>query len=252
MSGIERGGIPVEGVADMRIGGPVDAGVDPAVLQTAYSLVSSLLLHPEERDASTDQAAQAALAADGSLRLTLLDEFLASPRSVDAGEYLALLELAPPCPLYLGAHLFDEPSTCRGAGMSGRNAYMLELKAIYRHFGLELDGSEMADFLPMVVEFLSISSGRAELDGIGLRRRLIERFVTPALGPMREALVEYESPYEHLISFLEQLLELDVSACQGPAWEPALSGTDLPMIDAAVPYSRLRDGVVGHPEEVRR
>src|SRR5690606_35699917 len=109
--------------------------------------------------------------------LSLVDAFLASSSATDPDEYLTLLELAPPCPLYLGSYLFEEPNTCRGAGISGRNTYMLELKAIFRHFGLELTGAELADYLPLVAEFLAHSLEHSELDGIGLRRYLLERHV---------------------------------------------------------------------------
>lgn len=205
----------------------------PEHLSTGYRLAAGALLYPEERDHDALTECRHALEGGPEGQLALLDAFFDSPRAGDPDEYLTLLELAPPCPLYLGSYLFEEPSTCRGAGISGRNAYMLELKAIYRHFGLEPNGAELADYLPLVVEFLDHSLTHPELDGIGLRRYLLERHVLPALPLLQAALEKYESPYAKLIEYLRLLVEDDAASCPDPAWDPVPAGAELPVIGAA-------------------
>lgn len=223
----------------------------PTRLAAGYRLVAELLLYPEDRDWTATGAYGAALAGH-SAATSLLDAFLTSPRAHDLDEYLTLLELTPPCPLYLGHYLFEEPSSCRGAGVSGRNAYMLELAATYRHFGMEPSGKELADYVPLVAEFLALSLARPQLDGIGLRRRLLERHVAPALPEMRAALRKYESPYVKLVELLELLVADDIASSPGPAWEPTPLGTELPMLQAG--HLTAARATAGGPanEEARR
>jgi len=205
------------------------ARLEPPQLASAYLLIAELLLYPEQRDAATLDVSRQAL--EGVPEVTeLIDAFLTSPRSANLDEYLALLELTPTCPLYLGTYMFEEPTSCRGAGLSDRNAYMLELKAIYRHFGFEPAGNEMADFLPLIAEFLALALAQGELDGVGLRRRLLERHVAPALPALRQKLEKYESPYARLIECLALLVEHDAATCLDPAWEDATSALELPLL----------------------
>lgn len=210
------------------------AQLDRTLLAAGYRLLAESFLYPEERDPRSLAAHRETLAgATGATSATrLVDAFFASPRAEDPDEYLTLLELTPPCPLYLGYYLFEEPTSCRGAGLSGRNAYMLELKAIYRHFGLEMAGGELADFVPLVLEFLALSLERPELDGIGLRRRLLERHVKPALPEMRKAQAKYDTPYAQLTELFVLLVEEDVMGSPGPAWEPLPMGFELPVFPA--------------------
>ena len=63
----------------------------------------------------------------------LLQKFL-EENTISDESYIDLFELDPKCPLYLGTHSYDEPKTCAGAGVSDRNKYMIELRAIYKHF----------------------------------------------------------------------------------------------------------------------
>jgi nitrate reductase delta subunit len=146
---------------------------------------------------------------------------------------VATLELAPLAPLYLGSYLFEEPNSCRGAGMSGRNGYMLELANIYRHFGVELAGGELADFAPVVVEFLGISLERGHEDRIGLRRYLVETLLISGVESLLSALRKCESPYAHLVEALGVTLGADIAGMAGgPIWRPPVDD-DGPLIPAA-------------------
>ncbi len=105
--------------------------------------------------------------------------------------------------------------------MSGRNAYMIELVNIYKHYGYELDGGELPDFLPLMVEFLWISMEKVERDTIGLRRHFVERYLLPGLEPLSAALKEYGSSYNWLIDSLRAALVEDRTLmADQPMWQP--------------------------------
>jgi nitrate reductase molybdenum cofactor assembly chaperone NarJ/NarW len=148
-----------------------------------------------------------------------IERFLASPAAHNVDEYTATLELTPPCPLYLGSHMYEEPNSCRGAGACGRNQYMIELKATYEHFGFDLAITELPDFLPVMIDFLAVSSAHPERDGIGLRRRFVDQYLQPGIPAMRKALQKYESVYDLLMEALEFVAEEDMERlADDPVW----------------------------------
>ncbi|MHA1570084.1 MAG: nitrate reductase molybdenum cofactor assembly chaperone [Alphaproteobacteria bacterium] len=195
--------------------------MDITQLTSAYRLIAELFLYPEERDAGRIEANMALLEeAPAELRASF-EAFLATPASESVDEYISTLELAPLVPLYIGSHLHDEPTSCRGAGMSGRNGYMLELSNIYRHFGVEFAGGEMTDFVPVVVEFLGISLERRDQDQIGLRRYFVETLLIDGVDKLLKALQKCDSPYTHLVEALQTALDEDISLMSdGPIWRP--------------------------------
>ena len=190
-------------------------------ITTCYRLIAELLLHPRERDADRIRLLlEQAIGAPPPL-LEALRSFLGDPQGGSNAEYIQTLELSPPCPLYLGSYLFDEPTSCRGVGVSGRNLYMIELRSIYRHCGFEMVAGELPDFLPVVADFLWISNDASHRDSIGLRRYFIEHFVNPALDPLRSKLEEYESVYVLVIEALMVTLHHDLlGMADSPAWVP--------------------------------
>lgn len=201
--------------------------MDRECLATAYQLIAELLLHPDDRNTTRIAALRQRLGAAPPLSLASIEKFFAHPSADLRDEYVRTLELSPPCPLYLGAYLFDEPTTCRGVGTSPRNAYMLELVGIYRHFGFDLAGRELPDYVPTVLEFLSLSLQHPERDRIGLRRRLVEHYVRPALAPLLAALNKYESPYALLVESLKHVVEEDIRDMGSvPAWRPPESSPE--------------------------
>ena len=132
--------------------------------------------------------------------------FLVEP--VAEEEYVDLFELDPRCALYLGSHSFDEPTTCAQAGVSDRNGYMIELRAIYGHMGLTAEPGELPDYLPLMIEFLSLTADSND----PIRRKLITEYMLPFLAPMRSRLEDLQSPYLHLLDALERVLRLDTGA----------------------------------------
>jgi len=195
--------------------------MDKNQLIPVYRLISELFLYPDDRDEALIESEMAKLEeAPAELRAPI-DAFLAAPLAKDAEEYVATLELAPAVPLYLGSYLYEEPNSCRGAGMSGRNGYMLELSNIYRHFGVEFAGREMSDFVPVIVEFLGISLEREDKDQIGLRRYLVETRLVEGVESLLSALRKCESPYAYLVEALAVALADDIARmADGPIWRP--------------------------------
>lgn len=211
--------------------------MDERTLETCYRLIAELLLYPEDRHPERVEALWGRIGRAPAPVREALQRFLAEPAGRSLYEYIQTVELSPPCPLYLGSYLFDEPTSCRGAGLSGRNRYMLELKNIYRHFGFELVGGELPDFLPIMVDFLWISLGRRERGYIGLRRHFLEHYLAPALEPLHARLSEYESVYALLIEALGWAAEVDLERMADiPAWVPPPEGSE----PRSVPTTRVR------------
>jgi len=189
-------------------------------LTAVYRVIAELFLHPATRDGDRIQANMERIGTAKEVRASL-DTFLAAPAAVNEDEYVSTLELSPLVPPYLGSHIFAEPNSCRGSGMSGRNGYMLELKNIYRHFGVEFTGGEMPDFVPVIVEFLGISLERMDKDPIGLRRYFVETLLQKGFTQLLSELQEKESPYAHLIAALLSALAEDTAhMAGGPKWQP--------------------------------
>jgi len=192
--------------------------VDASTLIPCYQLLAELLLYPEERNKDRiQQLGPLVEAAPDEVRKPLL-ELLANPAIHDCGAYLEELEMTRNRPLYLGFYLFDEPESCQSAGTCGRNGYMIELSGIYRHYGLELDGRELPDFLPLALDFLALSADRREGDEGAVRTQLIERYLQPAVIAMHERFSEHGGPWLLAVDALAALLraELDELGAVAP------------------------------------
>ncbi|MGB5834212.1 MAG: molecular chaperone TorD family protein [Thiohalocapsa sp.] len=207
----------------------VSAGSAGWDLGAMYSLIAELMLNPAARDSERVERYLEPLP-ESPVR-EIIARFLATPAAQDVGEYTATLELTPPCPLYLGAHMYDEPTSCRGAGACGRNQYMIELAAIYEHFGVSMGGAEMPDFLPVMIDFMAFSLERPDRDGIGLRRHYVEHYVQPGLPSIRKAMHKYESVYELLVDALQIVVEEDIERlADDPVWVA-------PDVNSTIPVS---------------
>ncbi|MFQ5563457.1 MAG: nitrate reductase molybdenum cofactor assembly chaperone [Parvularculaceae bacterium] len=219
-------------------------------ISDCYRLIGELLLYPEERDGARIDAGRAALRHAPAAVRTPIERFARNPEAESVDLYLQTIEMTGACPLYVGAYLFEEPKSCRGAGLSGRNAYMLELANAYRHFGFDLNGRELADFLPVILEFLAISLERRAWDRIGLRRWIVERRVTPAIPKMASRFEKHDSPYALLVEALDALLHEDAqSMCEDPIWlPPADDRTGESQVAAPCPFRQ--SSVYGDPDEV--
>lgn len=181
------------------------------LLQRAYALAAELWCNPQDVEVDSTRAEAEAIMPflselDGR-GAAHLERFLAHYPMVEE-EYVELFELNPRCPLYLGSHTFDEPKTCAQAAVSDRNEYMIELVGVYKHFGMGLNGKELPDYIPLMVEFLALTAETED----PIREKFIREYFLPFLPPLRERLETLNSPYLHLSDGLERLLKLDLEA----------------------------------------
>ena len=123
-------------------------------------------------------------------------------------EYIELFELSPQCALYLGSFYYEEPKTCAKAAVSERNHYMIDLNGIYRHFGLQLSGKELPDYLPVMIDFLRLTLKKRN-DPI--RKKSIKEYFLPYLPAMKERLEGLHRGYFALLCALECLLEWELT-----------------------------------------
>ncbi len=181
------------------------------ILKDVYSLISELWCSPPESDeqrAEVRRDAEEIVERLGGIdkeSANLLSRFLGE-NAISEEDYIDLFELDPRCPLYLGSHSYDEPKTCANAAVSDRNGYMIELIGIYRHFGKLPDAKELPDYLPMMVDFLSLTIDSKE-DPV--REKLIDEYFLPFLPPMRSRLEELKTPYLYLFDALEKAIAVD-------------------------------------------
>jgi nitrate reductase delta subunit len=142
----------------------------------------------------------------------LLQKFL-EENTISDESYIDLFELDPKCSLYLGSHSYDEPKTCAGAGVSDRNKYMIELKAIYKHFKRIADEKELPDYLPLMIDFLSLT---IESKSDPVRGKFIKEYFLPFLPPVHSKLNELKTPYVYLIDALSKIMNIDLETYSMP------------------------------------
>ena len=177
-----------------------------------YALIAELWCGPPEADAKREEinkdAEEVVKRLEGIDKETAmsLSRFLME-NAIPEEDYIDLFELEPQCPLYLGSHTYDEPKTCANAAISDRNGYMIELTGIYRHFGQKPNGKELPDYLPLMVDFLSLTT---ESKDDPVRDKLINEYILPFLPPMRTRLGKLKTPYLHLLDALEKVINIDL------------------------------------------
>jgi nitrate reductase delta subunit len=183
------------------------------ILKDAYSLMAELWCSPPEEDAEREEIRKKA--EEVVKRLESVDKDSAMTLSRFLGEntiseedYIDLFELDPRCALYLGAHTYEEPKTCATAAVSDRNEYMIELVGIYNHFGQKPNGTELPDYLPLMVDFLALTT---ESKDDPVRNKLCNEYLLPLLPPMRSRLGELETPYLHLLDALEKVINFELA-----------------------------------------
>jgi nitrate reductase delta subunit len=182
------------------------------ILKDVYALIAELWCSPPEADAKREEIKKDAedvvkrLVSIDKESAMLLSRFL-TENAISEEDYIDLFELEPQCPLYLGSHTYDEPKTCANAAVSDRNGYMIELTGIYKHFGQMPNGKELPDYLPLMVDFLSLT---AESKDDPVREKLIKEYFLPFLSPMRSRLEELRTPYLYLLDALEKVINIEL------------------------------------------
>ncbi len=181
------------------------------VLTDFYALIAELWCGPPVADATSENLQKDAgelvkkLEGIDKEAAMLLASFL-SENAIAEEDYVDLFELDPECALYLGSHSYEEPKTCANAATSDRNEYMIELIGIYRHFGQTPNATELPDYLPLMVDFLSLT---VESKDDPVRQKLIDEYLLPYLPPMRSRLESLGTPYLYLLDAMEKVIGLE-------------------------------------------
>jgi nitrate reductase delta subunit len=155
-----------------------------AALERTFKLCSLLLCYPDdELLAARPELSAACSEATPRPAAEALERFCAwwagqEPLALQQ-HYVESFDLHKRCSLYL---------TFYGQGdKRERGAALLRLKRLYRAGGLPLEGSELPDYLPVMLEF---AAGAADRHG-----ELVLREHRPALELLRGSLHEHETPY---------------------------------------------------------
>ena len=189
-------------------------------IAASYRLLEELLINPSMRDYDLIHSWLEITKTNMPAVAEQIDRFMQSESANSSNEYISTLELSPPCPLYLGSHLFEEPSTCSGISTSPRNAFMLERVGMYEHFGFDLGSVEMPDFLPVMLNFLALSLDGAKQDTLGLRRRMLEKYLMPGIAQLAKGFEKFGSIYGLLIPAIELVAVEDLKRIgDKPMWK---------------------------------
>ena len=182
------------------------------ILKDVYSLMAELWCSPSEMNAKKDEIKKDTKGVIKKLEnidkesAVLLRKFL-EENTISDESYIDLFELDPQCALYLGSHKYDEPKMCANAAVSDRNKYMIELKAIYKHFRKIPDERELPDYLPLMIDFLSLT---IESKNDSVRGKFIKEYLLPFLPLIRSKLKELKTPYVYLIDALDKIINIDL------------------------------------------
>ena len=182
------------------------------ILKDVYSLMAELWCSPSEMNAKKDEIKKDTKGVIKKLEnidkesAMLLRSFL-EENTISDESYIDLFELDPQCALYLGSHKYDEPKMCANAAVSDRNKYMIELKAIYKHFRKIPDEKELPDYLPLMIDFLSLT---IESKNDSVRGKFIKEYLLPFLPLIHSKLKELKTPYVYLIDALDKIINIDL------------------------------------------
>jgi nitrate reductase delta subunit len=161
----------------------------------AYKLCSLLLQYPDaELLAARDELLAAIDALERSAAAAPLERFVSwwldmEPLALQQ-HYVETFDLDRRCGLYL---------TFYGEGdRRERGTALLRLKRLYRAAGLPLEGTELPDFLPVMLEFAA-----AAPDGRG---ELVLREHRAAIELLRLSLRDRESPYADVVEAVNATL----------------------------------------------
>ena len=179
-------------------------------LKDVYRLMSELWCSPSETnitDIKKDAKEVIKKLEDVNKEAAILLQKFLEENTISDESYIDLFELDPKCSLYLGSHSYDEPKTCAGAGVSDRNKYMIELRAIYKHFEKIADEKELPDYLPLMIDFLSLTIN-SKNDSV--RGKFIKEYFLPFLSPVKLKLTELKTPYVYLIDVLDKIMNIDL------------------------------------------
>ena len=111
-------------------------------------------------------------------------------------KYVETFDLTPDHCLYLTHHLYEEQDAERGATLA-------TLKEFFRHQGFAVEGGELPDYLPLILEFVSQSDQAENLD---VAKSLLEQSA-PAMSEVATRMVAHDIAWAPLLKLLEQNLD---------------------------------------------
>lgn len=120
---------------------------------------------------------------------TFLERRAGQPGMVAQEEYVAIFDFHKRASLHLSYY--------RDGDRRQRGATLLGLKRRYREAGLELQGGELPDYLPAVLEFAAMEPEEGEA---------VLRRMRPGIELLRAALRDLDSPYSLVLDALEHVL----------------------------------------------
>ncbi len=187
---------------------------DEEVLASAYLTTSILFADPEQMDKDSTNTQLTNLISDlnkvGAHEVaTHFQAFHKKLWKITSDEHMFALEMTPSSPPYLGHYGFDAPKSCGEIGVSERNIYMIEVAAVYKHYGLQMEHGEMPDYLPAVCEFLAVSLAEKHPESRILRTGYIKSLVKPFLPKLKKGF--HGKPWVHLISAVDSLIDIEIN-----------------------------------------
>jgi len=185
----------------------MDSIIKNQIIKDVYKLMSELWCSPSEANIEKDGENVIKKLEEVNKEAAILLQKFIEENTISDESYIDLFELDPKCPLYLGTHSYDEPKTCAGAGVSDRNKYMIELRAIYKHFEKIADEKELPDYLPLMIDFLSLT---IDSKNDSVRGKFIKEYFLPFLPPVQSKLKELKTPYVYLIDALDKIMNIDL------------------------------------------
>ena len=182
-------------------------------ISATYKLCSLLLQYPDEELLAAREALAVAVGelprSDASAALRRFCEWWRAEEPLALQQrYVETFDVEKRCGLYM---------TFVGEGdRRQRGAALLRLKRMYRAAGLPLDGSELPDFLPVMLEFAAAAADRPG--------EIVLREHRAAIELLREALRERESPWADVLEAVCLALGEAPAADRGKAAALAAAG----------------------------
>jgi nitrate reductase delta subunit len=204
-----------------------------AAAARTYKLCSLLLCYPDDellgaRGALLGAAAEAD-PPDAARALTRFCEWWAAEDPLSLQQhYVETFDLHKRCSLYLS--FYDE------GDRRARGSALLRLKRLYRAAGLPLEGSELPDYLPVMLEFAATAPGRSG--------EIVLREHRAGLELLRAALHRRSSPYAEVLDGICATLGEPSAADRARALKLAATGppNELVGLEAAMPPTLTTTG----------
>jgi len=195
-------------------------------MKRTLKVLSALLSYPTAELQAAVPEMRAALNAEGRLpqgrrdRLDRILEEIATGDLYDLQErYVLLFDRTRSLSLHLFEHVHGE-SRDRGQAM-------IDLKSMYERNGLEIDASELPDFLPLFLEFLSTRPRAEAYELLGQTAHILSAFAER----LRKRRSAYEAVFRALVALAAAKPKAeDVSALLDA---PDPDASDLAALDAA-------------------